>query len=262
MKRLISLMLLTLFVSSCGYEIVDTGRRGVLTRFGEVNLKVGALGEGLHFYNPITEDVTELPVREEKWESDMLCYTADTQNVKVSFALNYRPDPNHMPQFFKEQGKDWANTLVGPPVFSTVKKIIGKYNATPLVVNRGKAESLMLEEITKQLLTKHILVENFKMTNLDFDDEFEEAIKKKVIAKEAAIEEENRTVQIREKNKQKLNTEQTVAAAIRLKAAALAKNKDLIQLEWVKKWNGQMPQFMNGGSGGASMLITPATFKK
>ena len=56
MKK-ISVIALMFLLSACGMEIVDTGYRGVETRFGAV---VGEpLSEGPHFYNPFTSNITE-----------------------------------------------------------------------------------------------------------------------------------------------------------------------------------------------------------
>lgn len=86
----------------CGFAIVDTGHRGVKTRFGEV--VSGPLPEGFYLYNPLTSVIVQLDTRVQKWSRDTLCYTQDIQNVKVNYSINYRPDPTNMANFYKEVG--------------------------------------------------------------------------------------------------------------------------------------------------------------
>ena len=58
---LFSFIVLSLSLTSCGFEIVDTGHRGVKVRFGKVVSE--SLPEGLYFYNPITSQIHEMDVR-------------------------------------------------------------------------------------------------------------------------------------------------------------------------------------------------------
>ena len=64
--RNILVFITALFMTSCGFEIVDTGFRGVETNFGKVI--GGSLTEGLHWYNPFTSNITELDVREKQFK--------------------------------------------------------------------------------------------------------------------------------------------------------------------------------------------------
>lgn len=59
------------------------------------------------------------------------------------------------------------------------------------------------------------------MINIDYSDQFESAIEKKVVAEQAALEEANRTKQIEQKAKQQIVQSEAEAKAIRIKAQAL-----------------------------------------
>ena len=79
--RLVGLLFMALTLSGCGFEIVDTGYRGVKTYFGEV---IGEpLPEGIYFYNPITSNIAELDIREQRWSPITDAYNRDIQSVKV-----------------------------------------------------------------------------------------------------------------------------------------------------------------------------------
>ena len=79
MRKFLLLSLIALNLTACGFEIVDTGNRGIQVRFGEV---VGdPLPEGLHFYNPLTSDIREFEVRQQTWNSKSAIFTKDNQRL-------------------------------------------------------------------------------------------------------------------------------------------------------------------------------------
>jgi regulator of protease activity HflC (stomatin/prohibitin superfamily) len=84
-------------------------------------------------------------------------------------------------------------------------------------------------------------------------------VEAKVIAQQNAIEEQNRTVQVREKANQQIetakgNAESTIlnakaeAESIEIRARALERNAKLVEWEAVQKWNGTLPQYMMGNT--------------
>jgi regulator of protease activity HflC (stomatin/prohibitin superfamily) len=245
-KIFVFTFLIALLFQACGFEIVDTGYRGVETRFGEVTS--GSLEEGIHFYNPFTKNITELDVREQKWEDKTMAYTNDTQNVEVTFTLNYYPDSTKMHLFYKNIGEDWENKIIPQVVIGKIKEVVGEYKAEDLVTNRLKATTDMLEGITTKLGTKNVFVKNFEINNLDFNNSFESAIEAKVIAVQRAKEAVNMTVRIKEEAKQKVLAAEAEAKSMSIRARALTQNKALVEYEAVQKWNGTLPQYIMGNS--------------
>lgn len=80
------------------------------------------------------------------------------------------------------------------------------------------------ETYTKDIQTARMIehsypvsVTNFQMINIDYSDQFESAIEKKVVAEQAALEEANRTKQIEQKAKQQIVQSEVEANAIRIK---------------------------------------------
>ena len=55
---LVIIAIIVVSVAGCGIKVVDTGQRGVKTRFGEITST--SLPEGLYFYNPITSNIIEI----------------------------------------------------------------------------------------------------------------------------------------------------------------------------------------------------------
>jgi len=243
-KYVVILVVLTMFISSCGFEIVDTGFRGVQTRYGEV--QGTPLPEGLHFYNPITSDIRELDVREQSWEGKALCYTKDIQNVDIVFVVNYYPEKSEIHKLYQNIGVDWANKILPQIVTGKIKEVVGQYEAVSLVSGREKATLRIRESITDALAEKNIILKDFQLKNLDFNDAFENAVEQKVVAIENAKAAQNKTVQIQEEANQKVISATAEANSMKIRAEALSQNKGLVEYEAVMKWNGVTPTIVLG----------------
>ena len=242
------LVVAALTLTGCGFEIVDTGYRGIETRFGEV---VGEpLPEGLHFYNPFTSDIREYAVRQETWKTTTSIFTKDTQNVNVEFAVTYYPDPKFVGNLFKEYGYegDLIQKVIQPVALGSIKDAIGQVIADELVSKRETVTKQALHEVVENLAVKNVVVTDLQFTNLDFDDAYEAAVEAKVVATQQAQKAKNESVTIQEQANQRVMTAKAEAEAMRIQSAALAQNKGLVEYELAKRWNGQLPSMMMGNS--------------
>lgn len=245
MKNLVLLLTMTAIFTSCGFEIVDDGHVGIKKTMGKV--ETDEYAPGLHFYNPFTTGISEMSVREQAWEGKAAAYSLDNQIVEILFQVNYKPVSTQMAELYIGQGEDYVNVILPQRTSAAIKGIIGKYKATNLVSARGKVTSEIKAELQRKLEGTNVTLVDFELTNFDYDDDFERAVKAKIVAVERAIEEKNRTVQIKEQATQKVELAKADAEAIKIRAAALKENKSLIELEAVKKWDGVMPVYMMGG---------------
>lgn len=244
--RILLVLLALTQLTACGFEVVDTGRRGITTRFGEV---VGEpLPEGLHFYNPFTTDIVEYPVREQNWADKTAIFTRDTQRVDVEFAVVYYPNPAKVTSLYKEVGdiESLNEKIIKPVVLGSLKDAIGQVIADELVGKRELVTKEALREVTENLKVRNVLVTDLQFTNLDFDDAYERAVEDKVVAIQNAQKAKNETVTVEERAKQTVKTAEAEAEAMRIKSQALAQNKGLVEFEAVQKWDGKLPQYMFG----------------
>jgi regulator of protease activity HflC (stomatin/prohibitin superfamily) len=242
---------------SCSMTTVDTGHRGVKVRFGEV---IGeGLSEGLYFVNPLTTDIRNIDTRVQSWNANTQAYTRDVQQATLQFVLNYRLDPTKAHVVFQQVGADWAAKLIGQVVLEEMKREVGQHEAVDLISQRDTAARTIETNVTALLARRNVIVTGFQLTNIDYTNEFEHAVEAKVIAQQNAIEEQNRTVQVREKANQQIetakgNAESTIlnakaeAESIEIRARALERNAKLVEWEAVQKWNGTLPQYMMGNT--------------
>lgn len=245
MKNVTMILAIAASLSGCGFEVVNEGYRGVYKYNGAVMGE--PLPPGLHFYNPVFAGIDEFDVMERKQEGKTQAFTADTQNVELTYAVTYYPEQKAVNQIYSQFGWEWETKLVPNAVLGAIKDVIGQYTADALVSKREKATRDAEAEIKNTLAERKIVVTRLDITNLDFDDAYEKAVEAKVTAVQNAIAEKNKTVQIQEKANQTVATAKADAEAMRIKSQALAQNKGLVQFEAVQKWNGVLPQIILGG---------------
>lgn len=246
-----------LIIITSSMTTVETGHRGVKVRFGEVQGE--SLTEGLYFINPITTKIVEMDTRLLRWDGKTQAYTKDVQQAGVHFVLNYRLDPKAAHIVLRDVGIDWAQKVIGQVLFEDIKREFGQHEAVEIIGKRNQAARSIESSISAQLAKRFVVVTGFQLTNIDYTSEFERSVEAKVIAQQRAIEEQNRTVQIREQAAQKVETakgsaEATIlnakaeAESISIRARALEQNAKLVEWEAVQKWDGKLPQYSLGAA--------------
>lgn len=246
MKFLISLLLLSALFTSCGFEVVEEGSRGIEKRFGKV---VGEpLPPGLQFYNPFTSSILELEVREQLLEAKSTCFTKDTQTVYVQFALNYYAQADKIGELYSQLGSEWEAKLVHNTVYGVLKDQVGQYIADDLISKREAVKHAVQLEMTKVLKARDIHVTSLNLTNIDFEDAYEKAVEAKVVAIQKAHEAKNKTVEVMEQAKQTIEQAKAEAESMRIRSNALSQNRALVEYEAVLRWDGKLPTQILGGS--------------
>jgi len=232
-------------VAGCGIKVVDTGQRGIKTRFGEIVSE--SLPEGLYFYNPLTSNIVEIDTRVQRQDGETDTYTRDVQQAAIKYTLNYRLQQNAAHLMYRDIGRDWEQKLIPQVVLGTLKEVVGKWDAVDLIANRDKAGNTAYEAIRTNLAERNVEVSRFEITDISYTKEFENSVEAKVIAQQRAIEEQNRTKQIEEQARQKVLSAEAEAKSMQIRAEALEQNAKLVEWEAVQKWNGVLPQYMLGG---------------
>jgi regulator of protease activity HflC (stomatin/prohibitin superfamily) len=249
-------LIAVLSVAGCGIKVVDTGQRGIKTRFGEVVSE--SLPEGIYFFNPITSNIVEMDTRVQRKDGETDTYTRDVQQASIKYTLNYRLRQNTAHLMYRDVGRDWDDKLVPQVVLGTLKEVVGKWDAVDIISNRDKAANTAFEQIRTNLAERNVEVSRFEITDIAFTREFENSVEQKVIAQQKAIEEQNRTKQIEEQARQKVLSAEAEAKSIQIRAQALERNAKLVEWEAVQKWNGVLPQYMLGGGATPFINLTPA----
>ncbi|MBQ3733430.1 MAG: prohibitin family protein [Bacteroidales bacterium] len=233
--------IITIFSS---FYTVKSTERGVLSTFGKIQDR--AVSDGLHFKLPFIQTVQKVNVQQKKFDGTEDSYTRDVQTSEVTYTINYDLVRENVSLLIKNVGADYHTRIVEPYIRSAVKSSFGNFNATQIVENRDKVRAQIESKLRETLDKRYFTNVHFQLVNIDFDDQFETAIKEKQVAEQNALKAKNVTIQIEEQAKQTKIKAEAEAEAIRIKANALEKNPRLVEYEAVQKWDGKLPEYTGG----------------
>ena len=238
-------LIVVITVFSSFYTIKST-ERGVLSTFGKIS--PGVIDDGLHVKIPFIQTVKKVNVQQKKFDGKENSYTRDVQTSEVQYTINYDLVRENVNNLIKNVGDDYHNRIVVPFIRSAMKEAFGNFAATEIVENRDAVRREIESTLRHTLDSNYFLNIQFQLVDIDFDDDFENAIKEKQVAEQQALKAKNVTIQIEEQAKQTKIRAEADAEAIRIKAKALESNPKLVEYEAVQKWDGKMPQYMMGNS--------------
>jgi regulator of protease activity HflC (stomatin/prohibitin superfamily) len=263
--------------SMVGCERIDAGHVGV-----KVNLYGNGKGvddvtevTGWVFYNPISTKIVEFPtyVQHKEYtkkvddygnvESDesFIVNSKDGSEFHVSPILNYSVKREKVPYIFQKYRVELPQVEQGflkTAVYDAFRIVANSYTADELIGNRELFEIKVRQVLQKQLEPEGFILSQFT-SNLVYPETFKKAIEAKNNAVQAALRAENEVKTAEAQAKIKIAKAEGNAQAMLTSAKAEAEANRLkqqtitpmlLQLEWINKWNGQLPSTQLGSGTG------------
>lgn len=268
------IVLSIVFVALGCFTKVDTGYTGILVTFGKV--EDYTLSDGFHAKAP-WQKVVKMDNHVQKASVDLMCFSSDIQEVSCKYTLNYQINKETAQIIYCSVGKDYYDTVITPNVSESVKTIMAHYTAEDLVGNRdqlaAEIETLLGESLNKY----NIELVSTAIEDLDFTDEFTNAVEAKQVAVQnklkAQTEQEQKTMEAQQAAERAKIDAEAAAEVAKIQAQAdlevqkvnadaaeytgqkeAAKNKaisesltdDLLKYYQTMQWNGQYPNYYVG----------------
>jgi prohibitin 2 len=272
---LAAVVLLVLLALLWPFYSVPTGSRGVVTQFGKI---VGIEGEGLAVLPP-WQKLSNFSIRAETANIENAeGSTSDTQPVKVSLTVRYSIATDRVAEVFEKYSHDGnLSSYVQTATQEIFKAVTARYTAPDLIAQRSKVSSDIYTALREKLALYGAQVINIDMRNFAFSDSYMHAINEKVTQEQLRLGAENKLKTVEAEQKQKVAIAEAEANALRAKAdgeayaslkvataqaealkiqnAALAQNKDVLELRRIevamtqaKAWNGVLPVNVYGSA--------------
>jgi regulator of protease activity HflC (stomatin/prohibitin superfamily) len=257
------------------FRSVPTGSRGVITQFGAIK---GIQNEGLVILAP-WEKLTLFSVRAEEAKiEDADGSTSDTQPVKVSMTVRYNIDVARVSEVYEKYSHDGdLSSYVQTATQESFKAVTARYTAPDLIAKRAQVSGDIADALRRKLSLYGAQVINIDMRNFAFSADYMKAISDKVTQEQLRLGAENKLRTVEAEQKQKVAIAEAEAAALRAKAdgeayanlkmaqaqadalkvqnAALAQNKDVLELRRIEverlkaeRWDGKLPQNIYAGA--------------
>lgn len=236
-------VLFILVVAVSPFAVVNAGHVGVVTTFGKVSDTV--LTEGFHVVMPWNR-VHALDVRTQKTEVVASSASRDLQTVSTRVALNYHVNPIEANKLYQQIGIAYDDTIIQPAMQESVKSATAQFTAEELITKRAEVKSVIQKELEGRLASRHIVVDEFSIIDFSFSEEFNRAIEAKQTAEQQALKAERDLDRIRLEAQQEIEKAKAEAEALKLQRQQIT--PELLQLRWIEKWDGKVPQYWGGTS--------------
>lgn len=271
----IALAVLIALIFIWPFYSVPTGSRGVVTQFGRI---IGIENEGLAILPP-WQKLANFSIRAEQADIENADgSTSDTQPVKVSMTVRYSIMPDKVAEVYEKYSHSGdLSSYVQTATQEIFKAVTAGYVATDLISKRANVSADINASLRQKLAVYGAQVINIDMRNFSFSPSYMEAINDKVTQEQLRMAAENKLRTVEAEQKQKVAIAEAEAAAVKARAdgeayanlkvataqaealkiqnAALAQNKDVLELRRIEvertkaeKWNGQLPQNIYAGA--------------
>lgn len=271
-RQFLALFCLLICLLGCITKIPANSVGVVYSPFG--GTKDQTLSEGFHAKSPldqiyqISTEVQTIAIE------NVTTQTKDAQYVTSALDIKYRVDASNAFLVFKQYRKleTMSNTLIAPTTQRVMELITTKYNVIDILGDKrsdvyGELQASLTEELAKYG------VEFYSISIMDMDAgaAIEKAIEAEAVAKKAVETAEQNLLKTETEAKQaavKAKAEQEAAkieAETRLIEAEAEKNAndmltqsltdEVLQKEWIDKWDGQVPVYY-AGEGGDGIMMT------
>jgi regulator of protease activity HflC (stomatin/prohibitin superfamily) len=265
---------LVVMFQSC--ERIDAGHVGVKVNLYGSGKGVDDVTEctGIVFYNPLSTKIYEFPTyiqhkeykKTEDADNSFIVNSKDGSEFQVSPIMNYSVKREKVPAIFAKYRRSLPEIEEGflkTAVYDAFRLATNKYTADDLISNRALFEVEVRRLLEGQLLNEGFVINQFT-SNLIYPETFKKSIEAKNNAVQAALRAENEVKTAEAEAKIKIATANGNAQAMLTAAKAEAEANRmkqvtltplLLQLEWINKWNGKLPETMLGDKTNAMIGI-------
>ncbi|MFV0199704.1 prohibitin family protein [Empedobacter falsenii] len=246
-----TLSLFLLVVAIACTERIDAGHEGLLVKMygSDKGVQDVALVTGRVWYNPLTEQVFEIPTYVQT-----INYEAFTVNAKdgsvftVDPTISLKVIDGESPKIFKKYRRN-INEVLQNTLVNHIKDVyrieFNKFTTDQIISSREAFENGV-----QQKMNAFLKQEGFILEQLTSGIQYPEAITKAINAKNAAIQEAQRVeneLKVAEANAKKLIVQaEAEARANELRKVSL--NQLLIQQQFIEKWDGKTAIYGNAPS--------------
>ena len=231
------------------FVILNPGQAGVLSILGKA--QDGVLLEGLHFRPPLVSNVDIYDLTVQKFEVPAESSTKDLQDLKASFAINFRLDPIQVVEIRRTQGtlQNIVSKIIAPQTQESFKIAAARRTVEEAITKRNELKEDFDNALGERLDKYGIIILDTSVVDLSFSPEFARAVEEKQIAEQKS----QRAVYVAREAEQQaqadINRAKGRAEAQRLLAETLkAQGGELVlKKEAIEAWReggAQMPRVL------------------
>jgi regulator of protease activity HflC (stomatin/prohibitin superfamily) len=213
--------------SLAGCTTIPSGRTGVEWAPAKGTM-TQTLDEGFHFVSPFSR-VYEVDLREQQRDVDLEVLAANGLEIELKSSILYQPLGGEASALIKETGPEYYNTLIGPNVRSSARRVVGRYSPEEIYsTKREQIEREIREDVATKLAGHHLRVNSILIREVHLPPDVQGAI-------QAKLQEEQKALEMRyvlERSRQEAERKRIEAAGIADYQATISKGLTDKILAW------------------------------
>ena len=254
---------LVVLIAFNSFVILNPGQAGVLSILGKA--QDGVLLEGIHLRPPLVSNVDVYDLTVQKFEVPAESSTKDLQDLKASFAINFRLDPVQVVEIRRKQGtlQNIVSKIIAPQTQESFKIAAARRTVEEAITKRNELKEDFDNALGERLDKYGILILDTSVVDLSFSPEFARAVEEKQIAEQksqravyVAREAEQQAQADINRAKGKAEAQRLLAETLRAQGGELVLQKEAIEA-W-REGGAQMPKVLvtgDGSGGGVPFLF-------
>lgn len=257
------LLAIVLFTLSCAIVIIPTGYTGVRTTFGQIDSVT--VQNGFNWKLPYVQSIERVNNKQQDVTFDGQIWSETSDRTAIYYdgvTVTYQINPEKSAWIYANVA-NYKDALVNQSIVASAVKASSKSLSDTDSTNRSIIEPLVMDNLQKSLDEKYgenvVYISKVIISNADFEDSYNQAIAAKqqaqLEAEQQAIENQRAIAKAEADATVKKTTAEADAEAKIISAEADAKANELLEKSlteqilqemWIKKWNGQLPQYVSG----------------
>jgi regulator of protease activity HflC (stomatin/prohibitin superfamily) len=247
----IALFVLLAFSIFSSLFVVEVGFVGV-----RINILTGetkSFSQGTYFKIPVIYKVVNYDVKTQKQEVEADSASKDLQTVRARIVVNFRPIYDKVNDIHIKVGKDYFTKVLYPAIQEVAKTAISKLPVENIIVERENLRRAIEENLRKKIEDYNIIIENVNIVDIQFTKEFNRVVEEKQIEEQKVKKIQYQRMQAEEEKKRVILLAE--AEAQKQKLLRDSSNQTVINLKWIEKWDGHLPQYMLGDKSNMMIML-------
>lgn len=241
----ILILVISIGVVFLGVDMVDASHKGVMVNMGTIK---GTMDSGIRWTGLFTS-VKQYDMRIRKsevvMEGDQYAADKTGQQIFANIAVNYRLKDSAIETVYQHVGTDDVivdKLNIIPIITESFKRATVKYEALEILDKREEVAHLAEQNIRERFPSEYFEIDSVVISNIHYSEQFQKAIDDKKTAIQLTAVAQQNLEKVKFEQEQEIEKSKAVAMQLQLQKEQVTPL--LIQMEFVKRWSGQMPLYM------------------
>jgi prohibitin 1 len=240
------------------FAIVPANNVGILYSPFSGGVQNAVYQEGFNVKGPFDQMYMVSTEVQSKRIENLSGQTKDSQYLVIAVDVKYFVDRDKAFDVFKKFKtlQNVNNSLVSPAAQRAIENACVDYNIIEILGSkRGEVYKKIEVDLQERFNKDGITLHSITFIDTDAGDDVENAIRAEAVAKKEVETAEQKRTKAEVEARTRIIEAEAEAKEKEILAAAIASSPEILELEWIKKWDGVLPRFMTGSGDSGGVIV-------